>query len=136
MQETKYETMPIDEILKDGMVHGFERMCIVTSQLLLWYAIFLFDLHWSILFNIEIFIILANVYTLISIYFYVFRWKVKKKKTINTMNKTFPKITQVMEVFLVVTIVQVKNDDHYVWISKQGIVFFEICLWNQTFFLM
>ena len=92
--------------------------CIGTS--------FLFDLHWCILFNIAIFIILTNVYTLISVYFYVCRWKVKKKKTINTVNKTFLKITQVMEVALAVTTVQAKNDDHYVWISKQGIVFFEI----------
>ena len=42
------------------------------------------------------------------------------------MNKAFLKITQVMEVALAVTTVQAKNDDHYVWISKQGIVFFEI----------
>ena len=87
---------------------------------------FLFDLHWCVLFNIEIFIILTNVYTLISVYFYVCRWKVKKKKTINTVNKTFLKITQVMEVALAVTSVPVKNDDHYVWISKQGVVFFVI----------
>ena len=80
-------------------------------------------------------IILTNVYTLISIYFYVRRWKVKKKKTINVMRKMFLKITQVMEVALVaVRAIQAKNDDHYVWISKQGIVFFEICLSNKTFF--
>ena len=91
---------------------------------------FIFDLHWCILFNIEIFNILTNVYTLIIVYFYVCGWKVKKKKTINIVNKTFLKITQVMEVALAVTTVQAKNDDHYVWISKQGIVFFEICLWN------
>ena len=36
------------------------------------------------------------------------------------------KITQVMEVALAVTTVQVKNDDHYVWISKKGVLFFEI----------
>ena len=100
------------------------------------YGTFLFDLHWCILFNIEILIILTNVYTLISVYFYVCRWKVKNKKTINVVNKTFLKITQVMEVALAVTTVQAKNDDHYVWISKQGILFFEICLWNQTFCLM
>ena len=36
---------------------------------------------------------------------------------------------QVMEVALAVTKVEAKNDDHYViWISKQGILFFEICL--------
>lgn len=31
-----------------------------------------------------------------------------------------------MKVAQTVTIVQAKNDDHYVWISKQGVVFFEI----------
>ena len=36
------------------------------------------------------------------------------------------KITQFMEVALAVKIVQAKNDDHYVWISKQGVLFFEI----------
>ena len=70
-------------------------------------------------------------------FFNVCRWKMKKKKTINIVNTTFLKITQVMEVALAVTAVEVKKDDHYViWISKQGILFFEICLWNQTFCLM
>ena len=31
-----------------------------------------------------------------------------------------------MEVSLAVTEVQENNDDHYVWISKQGVLFFEI----------
>ena len=31
-----------------------------------------------------------------------------------------------MEVARAMTAVPVKNDDHYVWISKQGVVFFEI----------
>ena len=87
---------------------------------------YIFNLHWCILFNIAIFIILTNVYTLITIYFYVCRWKVKKKKTINTVDKTFLKITQVMEVDLVVATIQVKNDDHYVWILKQVVLFFKI----------
>ena len=42
--------------------------------------------------------------------------------------KTFLEITQVMEVALAVTSIQAKNDDHFVWISKKGVVFFEICL--------
>ena len=126
MQETKYGTVPTDEIFKDGMVHGFERMCIVYESIVAWCVIFLFYLHWCILFNIAIFIILTNVYTLISVYFYVCRWKVKKKKTINAVNKTFLKITQVMEVAIALTTVRAKNDDRYVWISKQGIVCFEI----------
>jgi len=33
LQETKYGTAPTDEILKDGMVHGFERMCIVYESI-------------------------------------------------------------------------------------------------------
>ena len=33
MQETKYGTVPTDEILKDGTVHGFERMCIVYESI-------------------------------------------------------------------------------------------------------
>ena len=33
MQETKYGTAPTDEILKDCMVHGFERMCIVYESI-------------------------------------------------------------------------------------------------------
>ena len=66
------------------------------------------------------------MYTLITIYFYVCRWKVKKKEKINTVNKTFLKMTQVMEVALAVIKVQAKNDDHYLWMSKQGVVFFKI----------
>ena len=31
MQETKYGTVPTDEILKNGIVHGFERMCMEES---------------------------------------------------------------------------------------------------------
>ena len=41
----------------------------------------------------------------------------------NTMNKTFLKITQVMEVAQAMIAVLAKNDDKYVWISKQGIIF-------------
>ena len=33
MQETKYGTAPTDQILKDGMLHGFERMCIVYESI-------------------------------------------------------------------------------------------------------
>ena len=33
LQETKYGIAPTDEILKDGMVHGFERMCIVYESI-------------------------------------------------------------------------------------------------------
>ena len=90
------------------------------------YGTFIFDLHWCILFNIAIFIILANVYSLITLYFYVCRWNLKKKKKIIIMNKTFLQINQVKEVAQAVSAVLAKNDDQYVWISKQGILFFEI----------
>ena len=33
MQETKYGTVPTDEILKDGILHGFEIMCIVHESI-------------------------------------------------------------------------------------------------------
>ena len=33
MQETKYGTAPTDKILKDGMLHGFERMCIFYESI-------------------------------------------------------------------------------------------------------
>ena len=49
--------------------------------------------------------------------------------------QTFLKITKVMEVALAVTIVQVKNDDHYVWISKQGVEFFEIFVYEIRHFV-
>ena len=42
------------------------------------------------------------------------------------MKKTFLKITQVMEIARAMKKVQEKNDDHYAWVSKQGVVFFEI----------
>ena len=79
---------------------------------------------------------LTNVDILITLYFYVCRWKLKKTKTINAINKTFLQITQVMEVARVVTTVPTKNDDQYIWISMQDIVFFEIFVCeNQTFFV-
>ena len=33
LQETKYGTALKDQILKDGMLHGFERMCIVYESI-------------------------------------------------------------------------------------------------------
>ena len=44
--------------------------------------------------------------------------EVEKEENNQRREKTFVKITQVMEVARAVTTVQVKNDDHYVWISK------------------
>ena len=98
---------------------------------------FIFDLHWCILFNIAVLIILTNVYTLILVYFYVCRRKVKKKKTINTMNKTFLKITPSHG--------SSSSSDSYsskeLWslyldIKVRRCIFWNICLWNQTFYLM
>jgi hypothetical protein len=46
-------------------------------------------------------------------------------------------ITQVMEVARALTTVPMKNDDQYIWISMQAVVFFEIIVCeNQTFCLM
>ena len=110
MPETNYGATPTDEILKYGMLHGLERMYIVYESIVAMVHHF-FSIYIDVYY---LFIILTNVYTLITVYFYVCRWKVKKKKTINVVNKTFLKITQVMEVALAVTTVQAKNDDHYV----------------------
>ena len=136
MQETKYGTAPTDEILKDGMLHGFE------SVYILWLnccngTSFLFDLHWRILSNIVIFIILTNVYTFITVYFYVCRWKVKKKKTINTVNKTFLKITPSHG-----SSCSSDSSSSEEWwslcldIKARHCIFWNIFLWNQTFCLM
>ena len=40
-----------------------------------------------------------------------------------------------MEVARAVTTIQVKNDDHYVWISNQGVVFFEIFVCEMKHFI-
>ena len=96
----------------------------------------LFNLHSCILF-ISIFIILTNVDRLITIYLYVCRWILKKKKIIEEINQTFRKITQGMEVDRVLTTILMKNDDQYIWISMQVVVFFEIIVCeNHTFCLM
>ena len=90
----------------------------------------LFNLRWCILF-ISIFIMLTNVDTLIILYFYVFRWKLKNMKIINAIIKTFLQIAQVMEVAWALTVVPVKNVDQYIWISMQVVVFFwNNCLWK------
>ena len=69
MQETKYGTAPKDEILKDGMLHGFERMGIVNESIVAMvhhlFSIYI-DVYYLIL---QFFIILTNVYTLITIIF-------------------------------------------------------------------
>ena len=50
------------------------------------------------------------------------------------MNKTFLQITQVIEVTQAMTTFPTNNDDQYVWISKQGVVFFEIFVYEIKHF--
>jgi len=78
------------------------------------YGTFLFDLHWRILF-ISISIILTNLDTLITLYFYVFKWnnKINKMKIIDAINKTFLQITQVMEVARALTMILMENDERF-----------------------
>ena len=123
-----YGTVPTDKILKDGILHGFERMCIVYESIVAMVCHF-FSIYIDVYYLILQFSLFSPIYIhSLEFIFYVCRWKVKKKKTINTMKKTFLKITQIMEVALAVITVQAKNEDHYVWISKKGVVFFEKCL--------
>ena len=56
-------------------------------------------------------------------------------KTIEVINKKFGQITQVMEVARALTIVPVKNDDQYIWISMQ-VVFFEIFVCENWIFCL
>lgn len=101
-----------------------ERIYMVHKSLHAMQVHCFFYLRWCILF-ISIFIMLTHVDTLITLYFNVCRWYLKKMKTINTINKTFLHITQVMEVSRALTIVPTKNDDKYISISMQAIAFFE-----------
>ena len=50
----------------------------------------------------------------------------KKKKKINAINKAFIQITQAMEVARALISVPTKNDDQYICISMQVVVFYEI----------
>ena len=128
LQETKYGTAPTDQIFKYGMLHGFKRMCIAYESIVTMVRHF-FSIYIDIYYLILQFSLFSPIYILsLQFIFNVCRWKLKKNKTIKTVKKTFLKITQVMEVARAVTTIQAKNDDHYVCISKQGIVFFEICL--------
>ena len=52
MQETKYGTVPTDEILKDGILHGFERICTVHESIVVMVRHFFFiyiDVYYLIL---------------------------------------------------------------------------------------
>jgi hypothetical protein len=98
------------------------------------YGTSLFNLHSCIL-CISFFIILNNVETFLTQYLYFCRWNLKKRKTIEEINKSLFQITQVMEVARALKKVPAKNDDQYIWISMQVVVFFEIIVCeSQTFF--
>ena len=110
MQETKYGIVPTNELLKDGRKFGFERMCIVHDSIIA--MVHFFSIYIDVYYLILKFSIFSQMYIhSLQFLFYVCRWKVKKKKTINTVNKTFVQINQVMEVGQALTIVPTKNDD-------------------------
>ena len=73
----------------------------------------LFDLHSCIL-SILILIIPKNADTLITLYFYVCRWKLKKRKKIEVVNKTFNQITKIMQMARALTTIPTKSDDPYI----------------------
>jgi hypothetical protein len=110
---------------------------VYNSVLNFFYGMSFFNLHSCILF-ISIFIILTNVDTLITPYFYFCRWNLKKRKTIEAINKTFNQIiTQVMDIARALKTIPMKNDDQYIWISMQEVVFFEIIVCeNKKFCFM
>ena len=61
----------------------------------------------------------------------------EEHEKISIINKTYVQINQVMEVARAPMAVPMKNDDQYIWIAMQAIVFFEIILCeNQTFCLL
>ena len=61
--------------------------------------------------------------------------ELEEEENNQTNEQNIIKITQIMEVAQAVTIVPAKNDDQYVWISKQGIVFFEIFVCEIRYFV-
>ena len=80
MQETKYVVEPMEEILRNGMQHGFERVYIVYEPLT---ATVIFLLMQSCIFYY------INVYILITLYVYVCRWNMKRQNIKNNLvNKT------------------------------------------------
>jgi len=106
----------------------------VSFRIQFLYGTPLLNLH-SYILCISTFIILTNVDTLITLYFYFCRWNFKKRKKIEEINKTFSKITQFTEVAWTMATFLVKSDDQYIWIWMQYVVFFEIIVYeNHTFF--
>ena len=70
MQEIKYGIQTPNEILREFMKHGFERMCILYERV--GAKVWFFYLHNNVYSTIYI-----NVDIIITIYFYVCRWKMK-----------------------------------------------------------
>jgi len=62
----------LEDILREFMKHGFERMCIIYERLGAKVCFFFFFSRNHVYSSIYI-----NVDTLITIYFYVCRWKMK-----------------------------------------------------------
>ena len=58
MQETKYGTVPIDEILKDGILHGFEIMCtfhdLIVAMVRHFFSIYI-DVIYYLIFQFSLF---------------------------------------------------------------------------------
>ena len=117
IQHETYWWMEWDMVLKE---------CVSFMTHLLYAGTPLFNLHSCIL-SILFFIIPDNVDTLNALYFYVCRWKLKKRKTIEPINKKFSQITQSMQVSQAPIIVPTKNDDAYLFFMlMQADVYFEI----------
>ena len=69
-------------------------------------------------------------------YFYVCRWKLKKRKTIEPINKTFSQITQLMQVAQASITIPTKNDDPYLILMLMQVlvaccIFWNNCLWKS-----
>ena len=102
------------------------------NQLFLWYITFQFTF---IILYILIFIISTNVDTVITLYLnYVFRLKLKKKKTIEAIDKTFDQITQVMQVARAMRIVPMKDDDQYIWLLMEVVVYSKVIVCENMAF--
>ena len=96
----------------------------------------LFNLHWCISF-ILISSIQTIVDTLVTLYLFVYRWKLEMRNTIEEMNKRFIQITQAMQVAWALTTVPTNNYDQYIWMLMQVVVYFEIIVCeNKTFCIM
>ena len=62
LQETKYGTASTDQILKDGMLHGFERMCIVYDSIFAMVRHFSFQIYIDVYYLILEFSLFSPMY--------------------------------------------------------------------------